>query len=154
MSLPWYWTPLLLASLLVVTQVIARRLNRHTTGRPLPIPVQTPPFEPDPLAPAYLVLASFWARGGDYPAPCPRAEQAVRVIEQRYGIVLPEDFRAYLLSVAPAEDYWDDNDGIWWAPKNIRSIAEEYAYAVRDPGIAARSKGCLFFADYCAWFWA
>lgn len=155
MSLPWYWTPLLLlALLLAVPRVIAWRLNRDGTGRSLPIPVQTPPFESDPLAPAHLVLASFWGRRGDHPAPCPKAERAVRDLEQRYDIVLPEDFRVYLLTTAPAEDYWDDSDGIWGAPENIRSIAEEYVHAVREPRIAARATGCLFFADYCAWFWA
>jgi hypothetical protein len=52
--------------------------------------------------PAYAVLADFWAHGGDVPAPHGEAEGTVRDLEQRYDVVLPEDFRAYLLTAAPA----------------------------------------------------
>jgi hypothetical protein len=154
MSLPWYWTPLLFVLLLAVPRVIAWCLRSDATGRPLRVPVQRPLFEPDSLAPAHAVLADFWARCGDHPGPCPKAQQAVCDLEQRYGVVLPEDFRAYLLTTAPAADYWDEGDGTWWSPERIRNIPEEYGHVLENPAIAARAERCLFFLDHLAWCWA
>lgn len=88
------------------------------------------------------------------PSPFPAAEIAVRDLEQRYGITLPEDFRAYLLNVAPEEEHWDDGDAIWWQPSRIRNIPEEYEHPLGNPAVAARAGGCLFFADYMIWCWA
>jgi hypothetical protein len=152
MSLPWYWTPLLLASLMALPGIIAWCLDGEK--RALPTPTCKPSFEPDPLAPAHAVLASFWARSGDHPAPCPKAELAARDLKQRYGVVLPEDFRAYLLTMAPAADYWDEGGGIWWPPERIRNIPEEFRHPLGNPEIAAAAERCLFFVDHLCWCWA
>lgn len=61
----------------------------------------------------------------------------MRDLEQRYDVVLPEDFRAYLLTAAPAEDHWDEEGGIWWSPARIRTIPKEYARPLENPAIAA-----------------
>ncbi len=117
-------------------------------------PPKPPAFEPDPLAPAHAVLASFWARRGDCPTPYPDAEDAVRDLEQRYGIVLPKDFRTYLLTTAPARDYWDEGDATWWSPERVRNIPDEYEHSLKNGVIAAQAACCLFFADYLIWCWA
>jgi len=70
-------------------------------------PKRRDPFAIDPSLPAHEMLARFWVYGGDRPKPFPAGGTAVRDLERRYGIVLPEDFRAYLLSVGPEEDHWD-----------------------------------------------
>ncbi|MBN8810126.1 MULTISPECIES: hypothetical protein [unclassified Sphingomonas] len=152
MSLQWPWTSLL-AVMAVVSWIVVFRFG---IGRPAKRPSLKRPlaFEADPLIAAHAMLAGFWAHGGDHPAPHADAETAVLGLERRYGIVLPADFRAYLLYVAPKEDHWDDGDAIWWPPTRIRNIPEEYAHALDNPAVAAKAERCLFFADYMIWFWA
>lgn len=146
---PWF-PPLLFLAMVVMTFFLTTDRKKSRASR-APIP---PAFEPDPLTPAHAVLAGFWAQDGDLPAPYGEAEAALCDLEQRYGVVLPEDFRAYLLTIAPAEDHWDQEDGIWWSPKRIRNIPQEYAHPLENPAIAARAERCLFFIDHLAWCWA
>jgi hypothetical protein len=102
-------------------------------------------------ADAATLLVGYWASDGEVPAPSERPEDAVRDLEQRYGVTLPEDFRAYLLNAAPAHNYYDDGDGTWWSPANIKNIPDEYPGAIGDPVVAGKEHACLFFADFLIW---
>lgn len=137
----------------VVSRVVAFLIER---GRPAkrPSPKRIHTYEADPLMVAHEMLACFWAHGGDHPAPHADADTVVLGLERRYGIVLPADFRAYLLHVAPQDDHWDDGDVIWWSPSRIRNIPEEYAHPLENRAVAAKAEHCLFFADYLIWCWA
>lgn len=79
-------------------------------------------------------------------------------LEQRYGLRLPDDFKAYLADAAPETD-WMDYDGIiWWAPERIKSLSDECRGEVADapllPEIAAEADTFLVFADYLDWCYA
>jgi len=78
----------------------------------------------------------------------------VEQLERRYGLTLPDDFRAYLVGAAPAEEYWDDGDAIWWPVHRIRNIPDEYQHPIRHPVIARDARTYLFFADFMIWCWA
>lgn len=84
-----------------------------------------------------------------------RCEDAVRGLEQRYGISLPNDFRSHLLKLEADGDggYWVENVD-WWPIDRVRNIPEEYEHPVRNPQIAERATSYLFFADYAIWCWA
>lgn len=103
---------------------------------------------------AITELAEWWRANGGEPAKASVGEQAIRELEHRYGIALPEDFRAYLLLGAPEDDFWDEGDAIWWAPSRVRNIPDEYEHPISDPAIAADAHTYLFFADYMIWCWA
>lgn len=100
---------------------------------------------------AHAMLARAWALEGDVFPPNSGAAAAVDVVEHRYGVRLPEDFRTYQLNTAPEHDNWDRRGAIWWSPDRMRNIPEEYARPVNHPVIAAKAQNCLFFADYEAW---
>jgi hypothetical protein len=82
------------------------------------------------------------------------AEAGVRALECRYRIRLPDDFRRYLLQVAPDEDVTDDELTTWWALGRIRNIPDEYEGEISNLVIAAGAGEYLFFADYIFWCWA
>lgn len=83
-----------------------------------------------------------------------RFSQEVEALERRYGVRLPDDFKAYLLAQAPAEESCDDWDYIWWPVHRIRNIPDEYEHPVDNAAVAAEAPTYLFFADYMIWCWA
>ena len=99
-------------------------------------------------------LADWVAGQGGLRAPAAVAREAVESFESRYAIRIPEDFRLYLLEVAPAEDLWDDAHTIWWPPSRVRNIPDEYEHPIENAAIAAEADAYLFFADYMIWCWA
>jgi hypothetical protein len=82
------------------------------------------------------------------------AGQEVEVLERRYSVRLPDDFKAYLLAQAPAQESWDDWAFGWWPVHRIRNIPDEYEHPVDNAAIAAEAPDYLFFADYMIWCWA
>lgn len=91
----------------------------------------------------------------------PTSEAEVAAIERRYGVVLPGDFRAYLLEALPqCGGNMDDALTTWWQVELIRNIPEEYGdsqygpHRVQNAEIAAEEDVYLIFADYCIWIWA
>jgi hypothetical protein len=101
-----------------------------------------------------LILSGYMAKQG-WPKRVMRNRHAeVARLEARYGVVLPEDFREYLLTLCPDDDQWDDDLGIWWGLGSIKSISEDYKQKVAAPEIEARSSQYLLFADHCIWCWA
>ncbi len=154
MSVPWS-----LSSLLVVMAIalVPRIIAVFVEPKVLPrrsSPKRRDLFAVDPSLPAHETLARYWAYGGDHPKPFPAVETAIHDLEQRYGIVLPADFRTYLLHVAPEEDHWDEGDATWWPLSRIHNIPEEYEHPLKNPVVAAMAGRCLFFADYMIWCWA
>ena len=78
----------------------------------------------------------------------------VEALERRYAVVLPDDFRAYLLHSCPAEEHWDSENTVWWPLARVRNIPEEYEHEVTEPQVAENQTKYLFFADYSIWCWA
>jgi hypothetical protein len=103
---------------------------------------------------AHTALSHWWRTTGFAPAAARPGEDAVREIERRYGVALPDDFRTYLLECAPQQDFWDEEDAIWWSPARLRNLPEEYPYPIRNARIAEKAACYIFFADYFIWSWA
>jgi hypothetical protein len=103
---------------------------------------------------AAATLSYLWGAEAlqQYQAPARQAE--VEDIERRYGLTLPDDFRAYLLQTAPAEEYWDDGNAFWWSVVRINNIPDEYDHPIGHPRIASNAHSYLFFADFLLWAWA
>jgi hypothetical protein len=101
----------------------------------------------------HQTLQAWWSQTGTGIATQPTPECQIEALEARYGISLPDDFRAYLKESAPREENWDDNDGNWWPVNRIRNILEEYPSAVSEP-IASNASQHLVFIDYSIWSWA
>ena len=103
---------------------------------------------------AYAELMRWWGSSSDSGPRPAGSEAAVRTLESRFGLRLPDDFRLFLLHAAPTEDYWDDEDVIWWSPGRIRNIPQEYEHPINNAEIASEADRYLFFADYMIWCWA
>jgi hypothetical protein len=88
----------------------------------------------------------------------PASLAEVATLERSYGVVLPEDFRAYLLEALPAcGGNMDDGMTNWWEIELIKNIPDEYANSQWEPHqfknaeVSAEQNVYLFFADYCIW---
>ena len=105
---------------------------------------------------AHAVLLNHWQSAGDEPALAGGGESIHRGIERRFVVVLPPDFRAYLLHAAPRDDFYDNDNVTWWPPSRIKNIPDEYGQPINEPRIAAQASACLFFADHFIWIsaWA
>src|SRR5689334_13209571 len=106
------------------------------------------------MADAGKILSDWWRATGGAPEIAAGGGATVQEIEKRYGVMLPDDFRAYVAGVAPNEDFWDVEEGIWWSPDRIKSIPDEYDHWVTDMAIAEKAGSYLFFADFMIWAWA
>ena len=73
----------------------------------------------------YKALADFWSSSDPKSYSPSGASVQVKALEERYALSLPEDFRSYLLNAAPRTTYMDGNGTQWWAPSEIKSIADE-----------------------------
>lgn len=103
-------------------------------------------------ATAHETLRAYWTTEGFDFATVGVSEAELAALETRYGIRLPEEFRAYLMNICPADDSADE--GLctsWWPLARIRNIPEEYEWEVTDSAIAAEASTSLFFADYSIW---
>src|SRR5688572_24926867 len=100
------------------------------------------------------IISDWWHATGDVPRAAEAGEVAVQEIEQRYKVALPDDFRVYVASVAPKDDFWDAEGGIWWSPMRIKNIPDEYKHSVADAAIGDKAGSYLFFADWLIWCWA
>jgi hypothetical protein len=81
-------------------------------------------------------------------------EARIAGIEARYALILPEDFRDYLLGACPDEDHYDAEDTTWWGLDQIRSLPEEYPHAVTGELAWCAVNKYLVFADFLVWCWA
>ncbi|WP_173202848.1 SMI1/KNR4 family protein [Sphingopyxis sp. BSNA05] len=81
---------------------------------------------------------------------------SVKLLENKYSITLPKDFREYLLKTVPASgtDLMDDDYFDWWPIDRIKNIPDEYEHSIGNPEIANSGSKYLFFADYLIWCWA
>ena len=79
------------------------------------------------------------------------SDEQIRLLQSRYDLTLPNDFRTYLQTVCPATDLWDVEDGNWWSFDRIKNIPDEYRYEISEPTVAAHASRYLFFMDYLIW---
>ena len=100
---------------------------------------------------SHAALADWWRRTSGLPASCVDAHSTIVDLERRYGVKLPQDFKQYLLTLAPAEDLWEDTDATWWSLDRIKNIPDEYKHPIHEPEIAAEANTYLFFADFLLW---
>jgi hypothetical protein len=86
----------------------------------------------------YQRLQHYWA---DTNAGVPTVtldESDATTLEAKYGIRLPAEFREYLLRSCPGDETAMDNNGTdWWPLGRIKTVAEEYPHALRNPTVAA-----------------
>jgi hypothetical protein len=100
-------------------------------------------------------LRAYWSRTNSPTKPVGSTETEIARLEARVGVRLPDDFKAYLLAIAPSGQHvLDDNLIGWWNVSEIKSIPEEYPHDLKNPTIAENPGVFLFFADYCMWCWA
>lgn len=97
-------------------------------------------------------------RAVDGPPVSPTGRAVAEALEQRYGIRLPTDFRAYLNDHAPTTDWWDITLLVWWAPERIKSLRDECKGETPaeqlNPVIEDEAGHYLVFADYLDWCYA
>lgn len=136
----------------------SRSLRRHLSrllGWARSSAPEPEPARPDSNAMSEELLAALsrWIHGDCVPHATADAEARVALLEGRYGIRIPEDFRRYLVEAAPREETSDHEMTTWWPVDRIRNIPDEYEH---EPGpvIAAEAGAFLCFADYLIWCWA
>ena len=112
-----------------------------------------PRFTEEQLADPLTALAK-WIRADGEARPTRYAQACIDALESRYDIRIPEDFRRYLLEVAPRDEFTDNEMTAWWAAGRIRNLPDEYEHGSNNPAIAAEEGAYLFFADYLIWCWA
>lgn len=56
-------------------------------------------------------------------------------LERHYGILLPNDFKNYLLTSCPASTSWDSEMGCWWDIDRIKNIPDEYKREIKEQDI-------------------
>jgi hypothetical protein len=109
-----------------------------------------PVFTDAELAEPMNALAKWLRAQGDIWTRT-HAGASVDSLESRYGIRIPEDFRRYLIDLAPRLEFTDDEATAWWPLGRIRSLPEEYEHGSNNAAIAAEAGTYLFFADYLIW---
>ena len=99
----------------------------------------------------YRKLQTFWV-GTDSDVPyAAQTEQAVKALESKYQIRLPEDFREYLLYSCPSDENLDEELTNWWPLERIKNIPDEGPPNLQNETIAAESAKYIFFADHMMW---
>jgi hypothetical protein len=109
-----------------------------------------------PIKP-YEKLRKYWVDTDSHIATTMYDESEIAVLEARYCVQLPGDFRDYLLNGCPqADGDWDNALTVWWGLPRIKNIPEEYQSwpAIKNPVVLANAARYLFFADYSIWCWA
>jgi SMI1/KNR4 family protein SUKH-1 len=112
----------------------------------LPGDDQTRPFQK---------LRRYWVTtGADVQTTTP-GESEIALLEQRYDVQLPRDFRDYLLYSCPlSENNMDGELTCWWPLNRIKNIPNEYVHEIKNASVSGNASKYLFFADYCIWCWA
>jgi hypothetical protein len=105
----------------------------------------------------YKALADFWSWSDPKSYSPSGSDVLVEALEERYSLRLPEDFRSYQLNAAPRTMYMDDIGTQWWAPSEIKSVADECPDG--PPGnandeIEREKHAYLLFSDYLIWCYA
>ena len=136
-------------------------MRRCGWGRNEPAPaVVTVAEDEDALEPADPLarLLAMFAREGAVPSG--HGAALVVRLEERYALRIPDDFRHYLLHIAPLQDVTDDEITCWFSPDRVRNMPEELVDVntgtyrpSTHPGIAAEENQYLVFADYMIWCW-
>ena len=105
-----------------------------------------------PAAPVNLWqrLVELWQGAGLTVRPPARAD-AVRAFESRYGVVLPDDLRAYFLTVDGMEDELDPGTNRFWPLGMVKPVEEELSEQHQD---WLAYPGCFVFVDHCIWCFA
>lgn len=104
------------------------------------------------MARPYQKLLSRW--GGEYAQMHGTSPDAVASLECKYELILPADFRDYLLFAAPRTDEGMDGEYFeWWPVSRIKNIPDEYEHPVSE-WLQPDAAGYLFFADLLIWCWA
>src|SRR5690606_32870173 len=99
----------------------------------------------------YQRLLSRW--GSVYAPLRGTLPESVASLERKYDLVLPPDFRDYLLFAAPRTDEGMDEEYIdWWPTSRIKNIPDEYEHPVAE-WLQPSASGYLFFADLLIWCW-
>jgi len=99
-------------------------------------------------------LARWWSETSPRVVTALSSPSRVEALERRYGIILPTDFKNYLLGCCPVGESWDRENTFWHSIDRIQNIPEEYEHDVVEPQIAVKADQYLVFADYCIWCWA
>ena len=103
---------------------------------------------------AHLQLQEYWAKSSSSVAASRSSESAVKDLEERYGVKLPDDFRLYLLESSPEPNNLDESCTYWWPLAEIKNIPDEYKHDLHNAEVAVEAASYLFFADYMVWCWA
>lgn len=99
-------------------------------------------------------LLSHWA-ALSYGRIIMHGEPEVASLEEHYRVLLPADFRAYLLHACSTLDDGGQMDdwNAWWGLERIRSILEE-CDDQNPMTLASDPRKTLVFADHLIWCWA
>lgn len=132
---------------------ISKRLSVSRPTRTLPIDPAL--FEQGGTS-LYEALSTHWASSDPtYTRYVTSAD--IEALEERYSLQLPEDFRSYLMYAAPSTTFMDDIGTQWWAPSEIKSIADECPDGPPgqiNPEIEQEKDTYLVFSDYLIWCYA
>lgn len=101
-------------------------------------------------------LEELWSN--DVPALSDHGSVAVRTIEERHRVRLPDDFADYLRWGSPQKEWVDEGGISWWAVDRIASwheLHDNLPDGIRLPEIEDHASEYLVFADFldwcCAW---
>jgi len=101
----------------------------------------------------HIELQNWWRQTDAGVVTSEISDEQIADLEHRYGLTLPDAFRAYLRLAAPVEDAWDASNSSWWSVERINNIPDE---CPDDPGaeLGWETSKYLFFADHSIWCWA
>lgn len=73
---------------------------------------------------------------------------AILAFGARYGVALPDDLRAYWMTVDGMEDDLDPGLNRFWPLDMVRPVCDELSHIHPD---RLAYPGCYVFADHCIW---
>src|SRR5262245_42026635 len=88
-----------------------------------------------PFAPHHKLIR-HWAESDAVVCFGAAPEEAIAALENKYGLRLPLEFRAYLLEASPEDDQVDHKCTEWWSLRRIKNIPDEYEDALTNAEIA------------------
>jgi len=101
----------------------------------------------------YQKLLEHWGQTDPDMVFGSRQEKTIAFLENKYDIVLPPDFKTYLLHACPIDGAGDIYCN-WLSAKGIKNIPDEFDRKIKNPEIAKDAQYYLFFADHALWAWA
>lgn len=96
-------------------------------------------------------LVELWREAGLTIRP-PGRPEAIQAFESQYGVTLPDDLRAYFLTVDGMEDELDPATNRFWPLGMVKPVEEELSEQHTRDRFAY--PGCFVFADHCIWCFA